>query len=110
MVSLAWVTAYAVRFSGYLPIPKGIPDPALYLKLLPFIWIIWLLTFAASGFYRRTGRHRSASLSAKRMSLAKPGPRASFSDRVTQNARHSPGPSDTDVIPSVSISRSRRVS
>lgn len=60
MVSLAWVTAYFVRFSGLLPIPKGIPDHRLYLKLMPFIWGIWFVVLAGSGFYRRSARQRSA--------------------------------------------------
>jgi Undecaprenyl-phosphate glucose phosphotransferase len=64
MVTLAWAAAYVIRFSGVLPISKGIPDPQLYVKMIPFIWVIWGLALAASGFYRRTGRHRSAFIEA----------------------------------------------
>lgn len=60
MVTLAWVLAYLARFSGVFPIPKGVPDHTLYLKLIPFLWITWFVVFAGSGFYKRTGRHRSA--------------------------------------------------
>lgn len=59
-VSLAWILAYAARFSGFLPMPKGMPSALLYYKLLPFIIGIWLVAFTGSGFYRRSGRHRSA--------------------------------------------------
>ena len=64
MVMLAWVLAFTLRFSGLLPITKGIPEPILYMKLLPFVAVIWLLVFALSGFYRRTRRSRSAFLEA----------------------------------------------
>lgn len=64
MVCLAWLLSYAFRFSGMLPAPKGLPDIWLYLKLLPFVAIIWVLVFTGSGFYRRTGHHRSAFLEA----------------------------------------------
>jgi Undecaprenyl-phosphate glucose phosphotransferase len=64
MVTLAWIGAYALRFSGALPIAKGVPEPALYWKLVPFIWIVWFGVFAGSGFYRRTSRHRSAFVEA----------------------------------------------
>jgi len=60
MVSIAWVLAYYIRFSGFIPIERGIPEEILYLKLTPFIWVIWLVVLAAFGFYRRTGYHRSA--------------------------------------------------
>jgi len=59
MVLLAWGLAYAVRFAGLFPVPKGIPAVSLYAKLAPFIIVIWFVVFAASGFYRRTGRHHS---------------------------------------------------
>lgn len=64
MVTVAWLLAYWLRFSGLLPVPKGIPDPHTYLKLVPFIWITWFAVFAGSGFYRRTGHHRSAFIEA----------------------------------------------
>lgn len=64
MVSLGWVLAFSLRFSGILPIPKGIPSTTLYYKLIPFLCVIWMGVLAASGFYRRTGRHRSAFMEA----------------------------------------------
>lgn len=64
MVSLAWCFAYFIRFSGVFPVPKGIPDQLLYFKMIPFICVIWLATLAASGFYKRTGHHRSAFVEA----------------------------------------------
>ena len=64
MVCISWVVAFQFRFSGFFPIPKGIPDAALYLKLLPFIGVIWFGVLAGNGFYRRTGRHRSAFIEA----------------------------------------------
>jgi Undecaprenyl-phosphate glucose phosphotransferase len=64
MVCSAWAIAYGLRFSGLLPIPKGLPEFTLYLKLMPFVAIIWLLVFTGSGFYRRTGHHKSAFLEA----------------------------------------------
>lgn len=64
MVCLAWAIAYVARFSGIMPIPKGVPYPLLYFKLIPFIIGIWFVVLAASGFYRRTGHHRSAFVEA----------------------------------------------
>jgi Undecaprenyl-phosphate glucose phosphotransferase len=64
MVCLAWLLSYWFRFSGALPAPKGLPDIWLYLKVLPFVAIIWVLVFTGSGFYRRTGHHRSAFIEA----------------------------------------------
>jgi Undecaprenyl-phosphate glucose phosphotransferase len=64
MVTLGWIVAYFFRFSGAIPVPRGVPEFELYAKLLPFIWIIWLLAFYTGGFYRRTGRHRSAFMEA----------------------------------------------
>ena len=64
MVTIGWIIAYELRFSGLFPITKGIPAPLLYYKRAPFVAGIWFLSFAASGFYRRTGRHRSAFVEA----------------------------------------------
>lgn len=64
MVTIGWIIAYELRFSGLFPITKGIPAPLLYYKLAPFVAGIWFLSFVASGFYRRTGRHRSAFVEA----------------------------------------------
>lgn len=59
-VSCAWVWAYYLRFYTFMAVPKGIPEEVRYLKLVPFILVIFLLVFIISGFYRRTGHHRSA--------------------------------------------------
>jgi Undecaprenyl-phosphate glucose phosphotransferase len=64
MVILAWVASYYIRFSGMIAAPKGTPEPLLYFKLIPFICVIWLAVFSLAGFYRRTGRHRSAFIEA----------------------------------------------
>ncbi len=52
-VSVAWTIAYFLRFSGFFPTEKGIPSIYLYGRLIPFIWAIWFVVFAGSGFYRR---------------------------------------------------------
>ena len=54
MVMIAWAVAWAVRFYAGLEVKGEMPSPVLYLKLLPFIGVIWLAVFAASGFYRRS--------------------------------------------------------
>lgn len=64
MVVLAWWLAYWLRFSGLLPIIKGIPDFRLYSKMAPFVAGIWLLVFSGAGLYRRSGRHRSPFIEA----------------------------------------------
>ncbi len=60
MVGAAWLLAFRLRFYTNLEVPLGIPPIGLYLKLLPFIVGIWLLTATASGLLRRTGKHKSA--------------------------------------------------
>lgn len=64
MVMIAWAMAWFIRFNTALEVPKGVPSVGLYVKLLPFIAVIWLGVFVASGFYRRSNRHRSAILEA----------------------------------------------
>ena len=64
MVMAAWGVAWFVRFYGGIEVTRGVPSTVLYLKLLPFIAVIWLAVFAASGFYRRSNRHRSAIIEA----------------------------------------------
>ena len=61
LIGAGWILAYYIRFTFFVA-PKGIPEPSLYFKLLPFIVVIWFSTFSLSGFYRRTGRHRTAFL------------------------------------------------
>ncbi|MDA9951667.1 hypothetical protein N9D31_03725, partial [Oligoflexaceae bacterium] len=60
LLSLAWCLAYYIRFYTWIAAPKGIPEIHHYYKLLPFICVIWLAILAAAGFYKRTGRHRTA--------------------------------------------------
>ena len=60
MTCLAWLAAYYIRFHTIFHVPLGIPATALYFKLVPFILVIWCGVFALTGFYRRTGNHRSA--------------------------------------------------
>ena len=64
MVMFAWGAAWFVRFKTGMDTPLGVPSTWLYIKLLPFIAVIWLSVFAASGFYRRSNRHRSAIIEA----------------------------------------------
>lgn len=62
-VVLAWIAAYQLRFA-LIETPKGVPPFGLYLKLVPFIVVIWAAIFFASGFYRRSQARRSAVLEA----------------------------------------------
>jgi Undecaprenyl-phosphate glucose phosphotransferase len=64
MVMFAWVAAWFIRFETGIEAPLGMPSVSLYMKLLPFIGVIWLSVFAMSGFYRRSNRHRSAIIEA----------------------------------------------
>lgn len=57
MATLAWCLAFVFRFYTGLETPLGIPPVVLYIKLIPFVLGIWLLTSTATGFLRRTGRH-----------------------------------------------------
>lgn len=57
---MAWLAAYYIRFETIFDAEKGIPDFGLYLKMMPFILVIWLAVFSANGFYRRTAKPRSA--------------------------------------------------
>lgn len=56
---LAWLLAYALRFYGPFSVSKGIPDWPLYLKLTPFILIIWFSVFSMGGVYSRNKRPSS---------------------------------------------------
>ncbi len=62
-VVMAWLAAYQARFAIF-ETPKGIPPFGLYLKLVPFIVVIWAVVFFASGFYRRSQGRRSAFVEA----------------------------------------------
>lgn len=59
MIPLAWVVAYYIRFYSGMQIPLGIPPEGLYFKLIPFIMMIWWLSFTLSGVYRGASYHRS---------------------------------------------------
>lgn len=62
-VVAAWLVAFQFRFA-FFETPKGVPPFFMYLKLVPFIVVIWAGVFAASGFYRRSQRRRSAVIEA----------------------------------------------
>ena len=62
LVSISWLTAYYLRFHTLLAVTKGIPQFSLYLKLLPFVIIIWLCIFNAYGVYERLKLSRSPLL------------------------------------------------
>jgi len=59
LVAAAWALAYYLRFYTRFETPLGIPPPVLYFKLIPFIVVIWLAVFFATGFYRRSQAKRS---------------------------------------------------
>jgi len=55
---LAFLLAYFVRFNmAIIPITKGIPPFAQYLRLIPLIAIIWFFVFKLKGLYRLEHRH-----------------------------------------------------
>ncbi|MEY4631668.1 MAG: hypothetical protein RIQ81_1788 [Pseudomonadota bacterium] len=62
-VVFAWLVAFKIRFA-FFETPKGVPPFGLYLKLVPFIVVIWAAVFFASGFYRRSQARRSAVIEA----------------------------------------------
>src|SRR5258707_13331776 len=55
-----FVIAYTIRFySGFIPIPRGLPPFQQYLNVLPFIAALVPLGFQLQGLYRlRRGRSR----------------------------------------------------
>lgn len=55
----SWIFAYCFRFYGPIIVQKGIPDWLVYIKLIPFILIIWLTVFALIGIYKDHNLHRS---------------------------------------------------
>ena len=61
-ITLAWVASYFIRFTPGLPTPKGIPEFYLYLKLVPFLWVLSVMAFTVTGHYKRTGKHRTPLL------------------------------------------------
>lgn len=58
MVTVAWFVAFRLRFYTTLEVPLGIPPIGLYVKLVPFIVGIWLVTASSTGLLRRTGKHK----------------------------------------------------
>lgn len=63
-IMLAWVLSYYLRFYSFMDVDKGIPNVMLYIKLLPFILLVWFFVFRVTGFTRRSGIHRSAFVEA----------------------------------------------
>lgn len=61
IVISSWLIAYFIRFY-FFSAPKGIPNLYLYIKLIPFILTIWLITLLINGFYARSSKKRSAIL------------------------------------------------
>ncbi|RZA10804.1 MAG: hypothetical protein EOP10_34165, partial [Proteobacteria bacterium] len=64
MAALAWCAAYVFRFHTAMGAPLGIPPVSLYLKIIPFVLVIWALTAMATGLFKRTGRHSSPLIEA----------------------------------------------
>jgi Undecaprenyl-phosphate glucose phosphotransferase len=59
VTSLAWILAYSLRFDLGLPVPKGVPERAQYLLLLPLIALLWPGVLYFHGLYQlRRGRSR----------------------------------------------------
>ena len=61
LTSLALITAYVFRFSDtIIPVTKGIPDYKEYLKIMPVILLISIVTYWLCGLYkpRREGMLR----------------------------------------------------
>ncbi len=74
VVSFAWTFSYWLRFSsGLIPIDKGIPLFADYLKMLIFVWLIWAFVYRRFGLYkamRGVSRWREVWLVVKANSLS----------------------------------------
>ncbi|MES2744043.1 MAG: undecaprenyl-phosphate glucose phosphotransferase [Bdellovibrionota bacterium] len=60
MAALAWCLAYVLRFHSTLDVPLGQPPTALYVKIIPFLFVIWLLAAGFTGLLKRTGKHANA--------------------------------------------------
>ena len=58
----AFLVAYLLRFeilAGFLPVHKGVPPLAQYLRIAPFIGLLVPIAFQVQGLYRlRRGRSR----------------------------------------------------
>jgi len=64
MAAFAWCLAFILRFHSALEVPHGVPPVGLYLKILPFVLIIWIFSALATGLFKRSGRHSSPVLEA----------------------------------------------
>lgn len=53
LIALGFLVAYFFRFSGLFPLEKGIPQLAKYLIALPLTLMVFSLTFASLGLYKR---------------------------------------------------------
>lgn len=51
LVCLLWILSFYLRFYTYLSAEKGIPNWSLYIKLLPFIALIWTAVLHGMGVY-----------------------------------------------------------
>jgi Undecaprenyl-phosphate glucose phosphotransferase len=48
----SFLLAYYIRFKSVFDVPKGIPELSQYLRLLPFLGVIWLFIFYFRGHYK----------------------------------------------------------
>ncbi|MBC7659664.1 MAG: undecaprenyl-phosphate glucose phosphotransferase [Chitinophagaceae bacterium] len=64
MAAVAWCLAYLFRFHTAMDIPLGVPPVGLYIKIIPFVLVIWIFTALATGLFKRTGRYASPLLEA----------------------------------------------
>jgi exopolysaccharide biosynthesis polyprenyl glycosylphosphotransferase len=56
---LALVVAYGLRFGvEIVPVTRGIPEVSSYLRIFPFIAVLWPVVYSFYGLYQ-VGRHRS---------------------------------------------------
>ena len=60
-LTLAWLGAYWLRFgAGVIPATLGVPDPGVYLVLLPLLLAAWLLASRISHLYHYRAGLKSA--------------------------------------------------
>jgi Undecaprenyl-phosphate glucose phosphotransferase len=57
MATIAWCLAYLLRFHSTLDVPLGQPPVVLYMKIIPFLFVIWIIAAGSTGFLKRTGKH-----------------------------------------------------
>ena len=51
LAAASWLAAYGIRFSGYLPTPKGLPPLSTYLLVLIPLLPIWVCVLWQRGLY-----------------------------------------------------------